>query len=490
MNLSRESFIESAMDQSVLLLSEDFACDAITPLAFYYLVKDETSFILESVDQLDQFGRYAFIGYDPKFLIQGGKDGISIKDADGAVQNITGDPLQALKKAFLGYRPLNFQNVTGYHGGAVGYLGYDMIRAIEDLPKENPDDLQVPDLSFIVPRRIVIFDLLQHTVRLAYNAFIDSCEQAASEYDAGRQAIEEMKQMISHPKEMPLLPLNGDTDMPNFTSNMTETEYKEKVNRAKEYIQDGEAIQVVLSQRFEVNYSGDALNLYRALRLINPSPYMFTIHFPDFDLVGSSPEILVREEKGSVIIRPIAGTRRRGQSSGEDLALEKELLQDKKETAEHVMLVDLARNDIGRVCEGGSVSADQLMSIERYSHVMHIVSNVVGKLKPDLDAFDLLRATFPAGTVSGAPKIRAMEIIDELETTKRGPYAGAVCYFDYGGNFDSCITIRTALLKDEKAYIQAGAGIVFDSVDVTEFQETESKAMAMMRALSLSLQME
>lgn len=486
LNLTQDQFIGQAAANSVIPLYEEFACDFLTPVVLFSKLNKEHAFILESIGDSEKFGRYSFIGFDPKYTFRysGGKT--VINDYDSGETSLEGNPLDHLNRLVKKYKPLCYESKSGFLGGAVGYLGYDVISQIENIPMSNPDELHVPDMYFIIPKCVAIFDHLKHTLKLIFNAFITDKNQCKDLYETASQKISEIKKLFNQESPLNVFGIETPISPPDFSSNMNEQDFCRIVEKAKEYIYKGDVFQIVLSQRFKIPYQGTELNLYRALRMINPSPYMFLINFPGFSLVGSSPEILVKEENKKVTIRPIAGTRKRGMDEETDRALEKELLADEKEIAEHVMLVDLARNDIGRVCKGGSVKPDQLLTVERYSHVMHIVSNVTGVLKNDKNAMDLIRACFPAGTVSGSPKIRAMEIIEELENIKRGPYAGTVCHFDFGGNFDSCITIRTILMKEGNAYIQAGAGIVYDSVPAKEYEETLNKARAMMRAIQIA----
>lgn len=372
----------------------------------------------------------------------------------------------------------------------MGYIGYDMVRFFEKLPQENIDDLNLPDCIFIFSSCLVIFDHINHTIKIVSHAFIESnalpsSQQVDRAYKLATEKIDEIVHRLRKSvKTIPRSP--GRKASSPLKSNFTRQDFIRQVRKAKDYIRAGDVIQVVLSQRWEKKIKARPFDLYRALRSINPSPYMYFLKFGDLKIVGSSPEILVRAEKGKVTLRPIAGTRPRGEDEEGDETLKKELLADPKERAEHIMLVDLGRNDVGRVCYYGSVRVDELMTIEKYSHVMHIVSNVVGKLKRGKDQFDLLQACFPAGTVTGAPKVRAMEIIEELEPTRRGPYAGAVGYFSFSGNMDSCITIRTIVVKGDTAYIQAGAGIVADSHPEREYQETKNKAQALLKALEMA----
>ncbi|EKD27289.1 MAG: hypothetical protein ACD_79C00770G0003 [uncultured bacterium] len=486
LNITKNEFIKMSQDSSVIAIHTEFACDFITPVGFFSKINEKFTFLLESVECSENIGRYSFIGMNPKATVSFKKNKTIVKDFDSSSYELTGDPIENLKKIFKKYKPVNFELYNQFAGGAVGYLAYDIISQIEKIKLSNEDELDLPDLYFIIPKILIIFDHVKHTVKIVFNAFVENKKDADLLYEEGKSNILKIRNLFTTTTPLPFVPIKSNLSGTEFKSNMDKDCFCSIVNKAKDYIVKGDCIQVVLSQRFQVSYPGKSLNLYRSLRMINPSPYMFLINFPEFSLIGSSPEILCKEERKKVTIRPIAGTRKRGKNKEEDLFAEKDLLSDAKEIAEHVMLVDLGRNDIGRVCKEGTVKADELMVIERYSHVMHIVSNVTGELSDDKDAFDLIRATFPAGTVSGAPKIRAMEIIEELEKTKRGPYAGAVCYFDFGGNFDSCITIRTIVLKNEKAYIQAGAGIVYDSIDEKEYEETINKAKAAFTAIEVA----
>jgi anthranilate synthase component 1 len=374
-----------------------------------------------------------------------------------------------------------------FTGGAIGFLGYEFIHDVEpSVPRPPRDDLNVPTMVFLIADRLLIFDRVAQTIIVLVNAFLDEAASPAAAYESAVAEIERLVSLLEQPGEHRPVSLPDEVPQAPFESNVTREKFFANVLKAKEYITGGDIIQVVGSQRFSTPIRVSPVEVYRAVRSVNPSPYMFLLELGGFSLVGASPEIHVRCEDGRVEIRPIAGTRRRGKTEEEDAALEKELLADPKECAEHVMLVDLARNDIGRVCNYGSVQVKELMIIERYSHVMHIVSQVEGKLSADKSLYDLMRATFPAGTVSGAPKIRAMQIISELEQTARGPYAGCIGYFSFNGNLDTCITLRTALLKDGKAYVQAGGGWVNDSTAESEFQETVNKSMAMRKAVALA----
>ncbi|MCL5104272.1 MAG: anthranilate synthase component I [Armatimonadetes bacterium] len=441
------------------------------------------SFLLESVEGGERMARFSFLGSGTDMVITSKGTSVNI-DRGGEVETIDlapgRDVLHVLKEEIGKLKYVPDPDLPRFCGGAVGFIGYDMVRFFEDLPDTTTDDLRMPDCTFIFTDTILIFDHVRHKIRVVCNAKIDGDPDKA--YGDAVARIDSLIEQLRQPLEVTYE--NRQASAPEVTSNFTQGEFGDAVLKCKEYIAAGDVIQVVLSQRFSTKVTAEPFDVYRALRSLNPSPYMYYLSYGDTKLIGSSPEILVTEERGNVTIRPIAGTRPRGKTPDEDVALERELLKDEKERAEHIMLVDLGRNDIGRVCRYGSVSVDELMVIERYSHVMHIVSNVRGRLDLDKDQFDLLRACFPAGTVSGAPKIRAMEIIDELEPSRRGSYAGAIGYFSYSGDMDTCITIRTILIQGDTAYVQAGAGIVADSDPTREYQETQNKAMAMIKALS------
>jgi anthranilate synthase component 1 len=443
-------------------------------------------FLLESVEGGEKWGRYTFLGFDPHctFIVRG-EDVLIRQNGETRTQRHNGDPLGLLKEILFSYRPVPIEGLPRFYGGAVGFLGYDMVRYFEHLPAQAQQDLVIDDATFLITDTLMIFDNVRHTIKVVACALTEGRDDLKVVYDEAVERIERMIELIKSPAERAELPQGVSADAPP-RSNMTPEAFKAMVQRAKEYIVAGDVIQVVLSQRFQREHRTDPIDLYRALRYINPSPYLFFLKLEDLILIGSSPEVTVRLEEGIAELRPIAGTRRRGKNEQEDRHLSDELLQDPKERAEHVMLVDLGRNDLGRIAQIGSVQVSQYMVVERYSHVMHLVSHVQAQLLPGKDAFDVLRATFPAGTLSGAPKIRAMEIIDELEPSRRGPYGGAVGYFSYTGNMDFCITIRTMVIRDSSIYIQAGAGIVADSDPEAEYQETVNKAMGMMQAIDMA----
>jgi anthranilate synthase component 1 len=470
---SKPEFLELAGHGNLIPVYREIVADTETPLSAYQkLTKIGGSFLLESVEGGEHIGRYSFLGAHPRKLIRIEKGELS-------------DPLREVEKEMAHFNPVTLPGLPRFTGGAVGFLGYEYIHSIEpSVPKPERDELHMPVLCFMITDTIVIFDRVSQTIKVVANAHIDSKPEVA--YMAACARVDEIIRGLQQPLTMRALEFRKDAPEIHVDSNVTPERYADMVGKAREYIRAGDIIQVVLAQRFQAKARASALDIYRALRSVNPSPYMFLLDFGMFQLVGASPEVHVRCEEGRVEIRPIAGTRWRGNTAEEDARLEKELLADEKERAEHVMLVDLARNDIGRVCDFGSVRVPEFMVVEKYSHVMHIVSGVEGTLQKGRTAYDLMRATFPAGTVSGAPKIRAMQILGELEQTQRGPYAGAVGYFSFSGNVDSCITLRTALLKGGLAYVQAGGGIVADSDPKYEFQETVNKAKAMLKAIALA----
>jgi anthranilate synthase component 1 len=480
-----------ARDYDVVPLYAEFIGDLETPIsAVLKFSGEENVFLLESAEAAERFGRYSFLGFDPKRTLSY-RDGLyTVVDADGVREVPAKDPFRGLAE-IMGRRTVApLPNLPAFVGGAVGYLSYDAVRYLERLPDVPPDDLNVPEAYFAVTDSLVVFDHLRHKVLVI--SLVDAArlrhvegEGFAAAYRRAADDIRRVAERLSAPLAHRALP-SGSGDF-GISSNFSREGYEEAVQRAKEYIRAGDAFQIVPSQRFASPVGDlDPLLLYRGLRTVNPSPYMTYLKLGDLSLVGASPEPLVRVEGRRVMTRPIAGTRPRGATPEEDALLAEELLADEKERAEHVMLVDLGRNDLGRVSEVGSVELASFMEVERYSHVMHIVSTVEGNLRDDLTALDALAAAFPAGTVSGAPKVRAMEIIDELEPTRRGPYAGATGYYGVDGRLDTCITLRTALLKDGVAYFQAGGGVVADSVPSLEYKESRNKARAMSRALEVA----
>ena len=457
--------------------------DIETPVLAFAKIEGKYSFLLESVEGGSNVGRYSFLGCEPYMLFQSKGNGIKITTfgKKKKTEVLKGDPFEVLKGLMKEHKPVKVEGLPRFHGGAVGYISYDAVRFIEDIPDKNPDDLGLADIQLLFTDTIIAFDHVKHMIIVISNARIG--DDPSASYDEAVKKIEDIISKLKIPVKLKQLELPDEPKDIRMSSNFTRTEFEDNVIKAKEYIKAGDIIQVVPSQRFKIPLKQDPFTVYRILRAINPSPYMYYLKFDDMKLIGSSPEVMVRLEGRRSTVRPIAGTRKRGGTDEEDVMLEKELLNDEKEKAEHIMLVDLARNDLGKVCEKGSVKVSRIMDVEKYSHVMHIVSNVEGTLQKGKDAFDLFKASFPAGTVSGAPKIRAMQIIDELENTKRGPYAGAVGYFDFYGDLDTCITIRTILVKNKTAYVQAGGGIVLDSSPSKEYEESCNKAKALIRAL-------
>ncbi len=486
-----KTFIEQARKANLIGVSKKILADVHTPVsALTALEPFECGFLLESVEGSEVIGRYSFVGVNPQGIFRcRGRDVTTIENGHVEKHPECAHPLKELKRWMGRYRALKDPNLPVFCGGAVGYLGYDMVRTFEELSPAKISSAAMDDAFFMITDTLLVFDHFKHTLTILCNAHVPDGggeEQARKAYRCACEKIEAIEGQLSKPIAMPVLSVAAAKGQGVLQSNMSPEQFRGMVQTAKEYIRAGDIIQVVLSQRFERPLNVSPLSLYRMLRTVNPSPYMYYLEGPDWALVGSSPEILVRCEGDKVTVRPIAGTIRRGKDRAEDLRLEAELKRDPKERAEHIMLVDLGRNDIGRVCKKGSVRVDALMAVERYSHVMHLVSNVTGTLKKNVDVYDLLAATFPAGTVSGAPKIRAMEIIDELESDGRGTYAGSVGYISFSGNLDMCITIRTILAKDGKAYVQAGAGIVADSKPKKEYHETAAKAAALMQTIQMA----
>ncbi|MCG2676140.1 anthranilate synthase component I [bacterium] len=479
---SLKEFIKKSKKGNLIPVYREILADFETPVsAFTKIDTGDYSYLLESAEKGERLGRYSFLGSNPSLIFKSkGKRVEIISEGKKETQKVS-DPLSDLKKLMADYKFVKVKGLPRFVGGMVGYLSYDMVRFFEKLPDKNPDDLNLPDAIFLLTDTLLIFDHLEHKIKVISNAYIKKDPRKA--YQEAVRKIEDLIEKLKKPIPQHRSPITDHRLPITIKSNFTKEAFKKSVRKAKEYIRAGDIIQAVLSQRLETKITVNPFDIYRALRTINPSPYMYYLKCENLKLIGSSPEILVRLEEGMVEVRPIAGTRPRGRTEKEDRALEKELLADPKERAEHIMLVDLGRNDVGRVAEFGTVKVNELMVIERYSHVMHIVSDVTGKLKKGRDGFDVLRASFPAGTVTGAPKIRAMEIIDELEPVRRGLYAGAVGYFSFSGNLDTCITIRTIIIKGKQAYIQAGAGIVADSVPEREYQETINKAKALIKAI-------
>ena len=476
------TFTDLARQGNLIPVYREILGDLETPVSAYKKLRtDGGSYLLESVEGGEKWGRFSFLGLNPSLLFEvRGKKVTLQRRGQSEVLTDRGDPFESLRSLLAEFRPVPVPGLPRFWGGLVGYLGYDMVRFIERLPELTPP-ISIPEARFLLADHLLIFDNLSHTIKVVVLVHIDPETPLKPQYDRAVAAINVLIGRLRQPVPLPeALPPGA---KPALSSNVSQARFEDMVRRAKEYITAGDVIQVVLSQCFSTALEYDPFDLYRALRSINPSPYMFYLDQGDVKLVGASPEILVRLEDGEIIYRPIAGTRPRGATPQLDKELEAELLADPKERAEHIMLVDLGRNDVGRVAKTGSVRVPELFSIERYSHVMHICSQVEGELAPEYDGLDLLKATFPAGTVAGAPKVRAMEIIEELEPTRRGPYAGAVGYLGFSGNLDFCITIRSFTIHQGQVYLQVGAGIVADSDPAKEYEETVNKGLALMRAL-------
>jgi anthranilate synthase component 1 len=496
----RAAFVELARRGNVIPVYTDLMADFETPVSAYAKLRDAgPSYILESVEGGENLYRYSFIGCRPRLVFACGPATTEIRRPGKPPERIPtpADPLELVRAELEGHTPVSLPGMPRFTGGAVGYIGYEYVTRIEPTVKPAArDELGIPMIYFMMSDTLLIFDRVKQTLRLCVNAriagkpgspgFVPGDGAAEKAYDDAVQELASLEAILRKPRELAPAPLLEAAVPAPPPGNFTRPAFEKMVDEVKEFIRAGDIIQVVPSQRFARPFAGSALDLYRALRSVNPSPYMFILDTGEFAVVGASPEVHVRLTDGLVEIRPLAGTRRRGATVAEDLALEKELLADEKEKAEHLMLVDLARNDIGRVCAFGSVRVPELMVVERYSHVMHIMSQVEGRIAPDRNAFDLMRATFPAGTVSGAPKIRAMQIIAEREPVQRGFYAGALGYFSYDGNLDSCIMLRTALVQNGTVYIQSGAGVVADSDPAAEYQETLNKSSALLKAVEIA----
>jgi anthranilate synthase component I len=485
MKPDQNEFNSLSSNHSYVPLSQKIMGDTLTPVQVYQAVRHVSpySYLLESVQQNEKLGRFSWIGLDPLLVFESSGQKIKLITKNNE-KEIIANPLEELFKVMEEFRPALPDELKPFQGGVVGYFGYDNIRHIESIPDDNPDDLSIPDSLFILPRTVFIFDHLYQSISLITLADTKKVDS----YTSGKERIQQLLTLISSGISNPgveELPEASESPL-EFNSNMSRKEYMAAVSKAKNYIVEGDIFQVVLSQRFAMPFKDDPFEIYRSLRRVNPSPYLFYLNYPDFQIAGSSPEILVKREADTLTLRPIAGTAKRGETRLEDELAAKSLLEDPKESSEHMMLVDLGRNDLGRVSKFGSVKPTHFKYIENYSHVMHIVTNLEGVMEEGKSNADLIKATFPAGTLSGAPKIRAMEIIDELECSKRGFYGGAVANIDFNGNFDSCIGIRSVVVKDDNAYIQAGAGIVADSIPEKEYEECLNKAKAVMKAIQLA----
>ncbi len=495
--MSRSQFRQGAQQGVLVPVYRELPADLETPVSVYLKLRGTgPSFLLESVERAEQIGRYSFLGFNPqRQIITRGRELTLVEGDRTEIRSLAEDedPLDVVKAVLGRFQPIApvHDLVTGlprFFGGAVGYLGYDLVRFFEHLPDdEDTDDLGLPDLHLLITDTLVVFDHVQHRLLLFANAHVPAGSDIEAAYEEAVSRLDALETKLQAPLSLP--PTAARADGHALSSTMTQPQYEAAVRAGKAYIKAGDAFQVVLSQRLARPTEAEPFSIYRTLRRVNPSPYMFFLDLggePATCLIGSSPEVLVRLQDRTAAVRPIAGTRPRGKDAADDKRLEAELLADPKERAEHVMLVDLGRNDLGRVCEFNTIHVPELFVTERYSHVIHLVSHVEGQLREGLDAFDLLRATFPAGTVSGAPKVRAMEIIEELEGLRRGPYAGAVGYFGFNGNMDTCITIRTIVMRGQTAYLQAGAGIVADSDPEREYHETLHKAEALSTAIRMA----
>lgn len=483
------TFRELADSYDAIPITRRLLSDSLTPVsAFRRIDNGGTACLFESVVGGENVGRYSFLAFDPQLQVASSANQVTVSHNGNVETFESANPLEEIRTRINQYSVAQFEGMPPFTGGAVGYAGYDVVRYVEDLPNAPEDDRDLPDMSFAFYDRMLVFDHITKTITVVALAWTKQHDDLDAAYaDAGRR-IDEMIELLNRPANN-LLCLDADLPtgpIPEFKSNFTQEEFEQAVLDCIEYIKAGDIFQVVLSQRLQIDITCDPFEIYRSLRVMNPSPFMFFLRTDKTTLVGSSPEIMCRVVDNEMTVRPLAGTRKRGRTPQEDLALEQELLGDAKERAEHVMLVDLGRNDVGRVAEYGSIKLPDVMVVERYSHVMHISSTVTGQLQPNADAFDALMASLPAGTVSGAPKVRAMEIIDQFEPHRRGPYAGAVGYIDYSDNMDTCIALRTMVIKDNVAYVQAGAGIVADSDPTSEYEETLNKARGLIRAIQMT----
>lgn len=481
-----DNFKELAQTYTAIPVSRRMLADILTPVSLFLSIREDAlnPFLLESVEGGEHLARYSFLGCNPYQILRFDGETCTLAAQGKSTINLDEGYFKALNRLTTIHSEPKLPELPRLTGGAVGFSSYDTVRQVEHLPNAPDDDLSLPEAIWCFYDEVYAFDHVKQQIVLMKTVFVDESSDLKRLYD---EAILSLDRMEDAANKQVIRTGSFQLDAEELSSNIEEDRFHEMVKRSKEYIYEGDIFQVVVSQRFQVPFKGDKFTLYRALRMVNPSPYLFFLDFENFALVGSSPEVLVRVTGEEVRLLPIAGTRKRGSSHEEDLALEEDLKNDPKEIAEHIMLVDLGRNDLSRVCKSGSVHLERNQSIERFSHVMHIVSDVVGKISPGRTSVDALMQCFPAGTVSGAPKIRAMEIIDELEPTKRGPYAGAVGYFDFSGNMDTCIAIRTMVVAGNSVYIQAGAGIVADSDPAKEYEETKNKAGALVEALSVAL---
>ena len=486
---NQKKFTDLAHSFDAVPVFRRLLCDSLTPVSAFRRIDDGTDACLfESVVGGEQVGRYSFLAVHPHMRLIATGNEVTIERDGQSESHVVDNPLAEFRKLIDSVRVARLEGMPPFTGGAVGYAGYDIVRYVENLPNPPTDDRNISDMSFAFYDSMLVFDNINKTLTVLSLARIDQFDSIDQAYQAASNRINDLIHRLRQPEnDLPAddVGLQSETTT-EYKSNVSQQQFEASVNKCKEYISAGDIFQVVISQRLETEIECDPFEIYRTLRVLNPSPFMFYLRSGDVTLVGSSPEIMCRVVDGKMTVRPLAGTRRRGRTPDEDAELEQQLLADEKERAEHVMLVDLGRNDVGRVAQYGSVELPDLMVVERYSHVMHISSTVTGQLRDDCDAFDALMASLPAGTVSGAPKVRAMEIIDEIEPHRRGPYAGAVGYFDYSQNMDTCIALRTIVIKGSTAYIQAGAGVVADSDPTSEYKETLSKAKGLLKAIEMT----
>ena len=480
-----KTFCQLARQGNLVPVYDTYTADLLTPVGAHLRIAHNAkySFLLESVEGGETIGRHTFTGVNPEEVFRARGHSCTL-EARGKKTRFDENPVEQLRRLTARYKPVRVPGLPPLTAGAIGYFAYDMVRLIERIPDSGRDDIGADDCVMMFYLGLVAFDHVQHRVSVIRNVFTEGAGSLRGKYDAAVREIQRTRRLLEGP--LPRQRRAPRAKPVRVESNMTKRQFVSAVNKAKEYILAGDAFQVVVSQRFSAKVSADPFEIYRALRVVNPSPYLYFLKLDDVSVVGSSPEMLVKVQGRDAYYKPLAGTRPRGRNDEEDRNLEAELLADPKERAEHIMLVDLGRNDLGRVCEYGSVKPDRLMFVERFSHVMHLVSSLHGRLRPEVDCFDALMACFPAGTLSGAPKVRAMQIIDELEPTRRGIYAGAILYLDFSGNVDSCIALRTLVAKGGRVYIQAGAGIVADSVPEREHDETLNKARALVKALEIA----
>ena len=480
-----KTFEKLSKEGNLVPVYDTYTADLLTPVGAYLRLAANAkyAFLLESVEGGETIARYTFVGANPSEVFRSRGRAGTLRSEDKTLK-FDDDPVEQLRKLTKRYHPVRVPGLPPLIGGAIGYFAYDMVRLVENIPSTGRDDLNLDDCVMMFYLGIVAFDHVRHRVSIIRNVFTDGPGTLRAKYNEAVAEVQRTRKLLECPLAKP--EARRASGVPRVESNMTQSQFTGAVRKAKEYIRAGDAFQIVLSQRFSAKTDADPFEIYRALRVVNPSPYLYFLKLDDVSVAGSSPEMLVKVQGRDAFYKPLAGTRKRGATEAEDVALEKDLLADPKERAEHIMLVDLGRNDLGRVCEYGSVKVERLMFVERFSHVMHIVSSLHGKLRDGVDCFDALMACFPAGTLSGAPKVRAMEIIDELEPTRRGIYAGAILYLDFSGNLDSCIGLRTLVAKDGRVYVQAGAGIVADSVPETEYEESVNKARAVISALEIA----